>query len=91
MNSYGNFWTGVVRKCGSVDFRSTRILKNAGIIDGIPGSTMEQVLVPGDHARIGEMRLKKISLRMPKMPKVPNMPKIVERAFSTINLIYSWQ
>jgi len=25
------------------------------------------------------------------MPKVPKMPKIVERAFSTINLIYSWQ
>jgi hypothetical protein len=28
---------------------------------------------------------------MPKMPKVPKMPKIVERAFSTINLISSWQ
>ncbi len=28
---------------------------------------------------------------MPKMPKVPKVPKIVESAFSTINLIYSWQ
>ena len=32
-------------------------------------------------------------MRMPKMPKVPKMPKIVERAFSTNDLISSrrWQ
>jgi len=30
-------------------------------------------------------------MRMPKMPKVPKMPKIVERAFSTNDLISNWQ
>ena len=33
----------------------------------------------------------KLRVEMPKMPKVPKMPKMVERAFSTINLIYCWQ
>ena len=28
---------------------------------------------------------------MPKMSKLPKMPKIVERAFSTIDLIPIWQ
>jgi hypothetical protein len=34
---------------------------------------------------------RKLREEMPKMPKVPKMPKIVERACSTINLIFSWQ
>ena len=37
------------------------------------------------------MSIGKLRVEMPKLPKMPKVPKIVERAFSTINLIYNWQ
>ncbi len=42
------------------------------------------------------MSIGKLRVEMPKVPKMRNPPqrrrtRIVERAFSPINLIYSWQ